>query len=374
MAIPSSEQNEVPVSTVRSIGMTAVVLVLLLVYVLRVGTGRSKQQEPGDSGWPVTREFLLADMIPVEVKIYSPIADRESVFRHCEQEVERDVAIFSKYEPDSELSKLNHLARQETVTVSTELAEVLKCAFEMHRITRGAFDITVLPLIRKWQEAGKTGGLPDPDQLAQITREIGSDKVDFDAETRTVQFSSSAIALDVGGVSKGYIVDRMIGILQQAAVTKGLVNIGGDLRAFGGSAQQKFKIGVQDPRDTSALIGAVHFQDGAVATSGDYQQYVVIDGKRYSHIIDPRTAQPATWSPSVTILAADAMTADALATGVAVLGPEEGVAVIETLAKVECLVITVDKDDDLIVTMSSGMESLSRVNSAFPHLILISAL
>lgn len=333
----------------------AVLGLLLVIGFLRSERGRRLWQRPAD--WPRTHEFLLANIIPVEIKVYTPVPGLETLFRSCEEETARLVQVFSRYEPESELSRLNRVPPGETVPISPDMRDLLGRAFTAHEVTDGAFDITVLPLVRLWQEAGKTGVLPAAAELERVRAQIGMDKIVFQPEPATIRRQAPDVQFDTGGVSKGYIVDRLVAILREAGVRRALVNVGGDLRAFGGSAEQSFRIGVQHPRRPSKMIGVIRFTASAVATSGDYQQYALIDGKRYSHILDPRTGEPVAWSPSVTVLAADAVTADALATGVSVLGADRGLAVIESLRHTECLIVRLQgKRLDLI--MSDGMRQL----------------
>jgi len=140
-----------------------------------------------------------------------------------------------------------------------------------------------------------------------------------------------------------------------------LINVGGDLRVFGGTDDSPFRIGIQHPERDTELAGRLRVMAGAVATSGDYQQFSVIGGRRYSHILDPRTGTPVSWSPSVTVLAPDAMTADALATGLSVLGAEKGVAVAAGLDGVECLFIRPGPSGELEAVMSPGLRDRFQV-------------
>ncbi len=305
---------------------------------------------------PCHHTFKLAGVIPAEIKIYHRMDGIDRLFAECEEEAARCVSLFNKYEPTSELSVMNKSALSWEVEISEDMRAVLEAAFRGNKATDGAFDVTVEPLIRLWKEAGETGRVPEPSALKAVTGRIGMDKIAFDREKGTVRFTNDMVKVDLGGVSKGYIVDRLTELLRERGAKKCLVNIGGDMRVFGGGADP-FTVGVQDPRDGNLLIGKMHMEEGAVATSGDYARYVEIGGKRYSHIIDPRTGRPVSHNPSVTILARDAMTADWLATGLSVLGAAEGIETVEKMEGTECLIIRL-KENTPEFLMSSGMKGM----------------
>jgi thiamine biosynthesis lipoprotein len=307
---------------------------------------------------PYHHTFKLAGVIPAEIKVYHRVDEVERLFAECEEEAARCVSVFNKYDRTSELSVMNREAVPRAFEISEDMRTVLGAAFEANRATGGAFDVTVQPLIRLWKEAAKTGVPPEPSALEAVTGRIGMDKVAFDREKGTVRFTSAAVTVDLGGVSKGYIVDRVTELLRAKGVKKGLVNIGGDMRVFGG-AGDPFTVGVQDPRERGMLIDEIHMEEGAVATSGDYARYVEIGGKRYSHIIDPRSGMPVSHNPSVTVLAGDAMTADWLATGLSVLGAADGIALVEKTDGAECLIIRLRNNAPEFL-MSEGMKGMLR--------------
>ena len=158
-------------------------------------------------------------------------------------------------------------------------------------------------------------------------------------------------------MSKGYIVERLGELLVEAGVRKCLINIGGDLRVFGGTPADPFRIGIRHPVEKDRIIGTLQIIDGAVATSGDYEKFTTIAGKRYSHILDPRTGMPVTWSPSVTVVAKDAVTADGFATGASVLGIENGLRVVDAAEDVDCI-IRQEEAGRLVSYMSAKMASV----------------
>jgi thiamine biosynthesis lipoprotein len=184
---------------------------------------------------------------------------------------------------------------------------------------------------------------------------VGLDRIEIDSATGTVRLSEPGMALDLGGIAKGYALDRARLVIENFGVKAALVNAGGDILAVGEKAPGKpWRVGVQDPRRGNAMVAVASVKDKIVVTSGDYERFFVKNGKRYHHILDPRTGYPATGLRSVTIVATDGLTADALATAVLVLGPDEGLKLVESIQGIEALLI----DSAGRVRLSSGAVSI----------------
>ncbi len=247
----------------------------------------------------------------------------------------------SDYDPDSLLSKVNQQAFEAPVPVTDELLAVLCASMECSCISGGAFDITVGPVVRLWRQAKKTGVPPTPEQLEQARQAVGCGNLFIDAEDKTVRFAREGMFLDLGGIGKGYAVDRAIEILQTAGLKGGMVDIGGNLRCFGTPANSvaHWLIGLQDPAKDENILLKLKMDGRAVATSGDYRRFVIIDSQKHSHIINPATADSAQSLSSVTIIAPTAMAADALSTTVSVMGDQKGMALIESITDVEAILI-----------------------------------
>jgi len=171
-------------------------------------------------------------------------------------------------------------------------------------------------------------------------------------EGNWVRFKEKGMQIDLGGIAKGYAVDKAIEVLKKNGVRQALVNAGGDLYALGKTSQgEKWGIGIQHPRQEGNIFAVIKVKDGAVATSGDYQRYFMLEGKRFAHIVNPMTGWTVQDVPmSVTIIAPDAVSADALATGVFVLGPEEGMKLIEGLGGIEGMIVS----EEMKIVTSSG--------------------
>jgi len=269
------------------------------------------------------------------------------------REVER---LMNVHSPDSELSRVNRSAAAEPVPVSPLTAEVLRRALGFAETTSGAFDVTVYPLVQLWRSCAKAGRLPDEAEMREARDRVGWRRVNLDG--LRVGLTRPGVQIDLGGIAKGFAVDLACRELRSRGFSDALVNAGGDLYAGGRRPDGRpWVIGIQDPRaDKDApesFVLRIALSDRAVATSGNYRRYTAIQGRRISHILDPRTGGPADAVPSVTIVAADCTTADALATGVSVLGLREGMKLVESLEGVEAMLITVEQDR-LVFHRSSG--------------------
>jgi len=234
----------------------------------------------------------------------------------------------SDYQSSSELMALCRRAGGPPVPVSEDLFRVLEKSQELAGRTHGAFDITCGPVVRLWRRARRRSELPDPQELAEARKLVGYTNVRLDNKRRTVQLLKSGMLLDLGGIAKGYAADQALAVLKKQGIASALVAAGGDI-AVGAPppGEEGWRIGIE-PLESPAKPPNrfLMLRDQGVSTSGDSEQYVEIGGKRYSHIIDPRTGMALTGRSSVTIIADDATTSDATATAISVLGPDEGLA------------------------------------------------
>ncbi len=253
-------------------------------------------------------------------------------------EIRRLEAIMSTYRPESEISQVNGAAGASWTVVSPELRYVIKAGLDFGELSRGGFDVTVKPLIGIWhfEEGSRPPGQEAIDSLLPL---VDYHAVQIDADGR-VRLKKPGMAIVLGGIAKGYAVDRAIEILQEEGIENAIVNAGGDLRAIGRrSSSRPWRVGIQDPRREDELLADLPLTDRAVATSGDYERFYIFEGIRYHHILDPRTGRPARGCRSVTVIAPTAMEADALATAGFVLGPEEGRALLQGRNQVEGMIV-----------------------------------
>ena len=273
-------------------------------------------------------------------------------------EILRVDALMSDYKPDSPLSQLNQQAATAPVTVDEELFDLLRKSIEYSRRTEGAFDITIGPLVDVWRRAGKQRRSPSQEELNAASQRVGFERLTLNAENRTVQFAVNGMRLDLGGIAKGHAIDRAVERVKALGALGGLVDIGGDLRCFGTPPEGRahWTVGLQHPRDDQALLLRLRLNNWAVATSGDYRRFVVVEGQSHSLILDPAKRQGAKGLTSVTIFAPHAIDADVLATAVSVMGPEKGLACIEAQDQIEAILLESDSGQ---MVYSSGAEQFT---------------
>jgi thiamine biosynthesis lipoprotein len=276
--------------------------------------------------------------------------------------MERVDGLMSTYRPDSELTIVNEEAHERPVPVSGETWAVLQKAGDIHRASAGAFDVTVGPLLDLWQDAADSNAPPTPEQIAAARARVGWERVKLDTQARTVTFTQSGMRIDLGGIAKGYAIDQAVEALRKAGAVGAMVDIGGDIRCFGTPPRgnDNWRIGLQDPRldesgQAQAILMVLSIDDRAVATSGHYRRFALIDGQRVSHIVEPESGRGSGKLASTTILAPDALTADALATAVSVMGQDQGLALVESLDDVEAIVIPPELGSlEMIQTRGAG--------------------
>ena len=289
----------------------------------------------------------------VEVIVWSPDRDAsEKAVERAYAEVERIEKKLSVRKKDSKITEINQWAGTKPVKVDDEMYGLIRESKRFSEMSGGAFDISVQGLGDIWDFNRPGFQEPGPDRVEKGLKRVDYRKIRLNEGDSTVFLEEGGMEISLGGIAKGYAVDRAVGILRESGIEGGIVSAGGDLLAFGRKGNgQVWNVGVRNPREQKKNICVLPVSDLAVATSGDYERYRMIDGKRVHHIIDPRTGYPSTGCMSVTVVAKGAMTADALATAVFVLGPEAGFALLEALPGVEGIVV----DSDGKITASTGL-------------------
>ena len=241
-------------------------------------------------------------------------------------EIRRIEDILSKYKPDSEVSRLNNSSE---IKASPELFFILTRSKEFCAASDGAFDITVAPLMDLWGFTDKKFRKPSDEEIRNALNSIGSNKIILNSQNYVVKFITPGMKIDLGAIAKGYAVDCAVKKLKEAKISICLINAGGQVYALGEKFGKPWKIAIKDPRE-KGIKGFLFLKDKAVATSGDYQQFFFEGGRRFSHIMDPRTGYPQDSGViSVTVVADNGLTADALATAIVVLGKEKGAELIK---------------------------------------------
>ncbi len=346
-----------------------VVLGLSLVFLYLQGRVAVVQEE----------QYLLGTYFRIKVQGRSSDYAQQAV-REAFAEAGRLAEEFSRIGAGS-LGELNRRGASEPVMLSDDVFILLEAAQKYRALSDGAFDPTIGKIVdlwgftQDWDRSG-SGRIPSPEELELLVKE--QREVFLDRAAKTARLSSAHVEIDLGGIAKGYIVDKVVEILKRYELDSALVDAGGNIRVFNDRPRKvlwwedrrPFRIAVQHPRDEQKIVGILEvWGDRALATSGDYQRCFFADalnnifpcryadepGKiRYHHIIDPKTGLPARGLISATILAPTAMEADALSTAVFVLGEERGLALIESLPNVECILIT----DDKRIVRSSGLKDI----------------
>lgn len=286
----------------------------------------------------------------VSIQVYAPKPADElpirSAITAAFSEMTRLDSLFSAYRNDSEVALINReVATPNGVMLSSAVDSVLHVAQWAAQISHGAFDVTVAPILRLWGFGTDSLKLPSPEQIVARLPLVGYHHLLLSA--RRINFRQPHMAIDLGGVAKGYVVDRGLEILQQAGIRDVMITAGGDLRVITSplTAGRRY-IWIRHPRpahpDSAASSFFGRFKlagDGAVSTSGDYERFFIHEGKRYHHIIDPHSGYPASGAVSATVLAKTSVQADALSTALFVLGPERGIALADSLPGVEAMMI-----------------------------------
>lgn len=267
-------------------------------------------------------------------------------------EVSRLERLMSNFMPDTELSRINQQAGKAPAPVSRELLWVIKRSHFFSELSHGAFDISFASVGKLWNF--RAGVIPEATAIRSHLPFVNYRQIQIDDERSTVFLPSSQIEIGLGGIGKGYAMDRAMAVLNEHGIHNAMVMAGGDTLIRGRNGTDLWQIGLRDPNKVDGILAVLPLEDQAISTSGDYERFFVKDGVRYHHILDTKTGYPATQCRSVTILAPDAITSDALSTTVFVLGPERGLALIETLDDVEAIII----DRNGKMSLSSGLAGL----------------
>ena len=255
-------------------------------------------------------------------------------------EVDRINASMSTYVESSRISEINRRAADEAVVAGEELFQLIRRSLDISVLTRGAFDIT-------YDSVGQHYDFRERRRPDEATVEAERGNIDFrhvmlDSAGGTVRFDQKGVRINLGGIAKGYVVERGVDILRQHGVEYGVVTAGGDSRLLGDRRGRPWMIGIRDPREDGEVAISVPLEDEAISTSGDYERYFDEDGMRYHHIIKPSSGRPVEGIHSATVIGPDAVMTDALSTSVFVMGVDEGLKLIGCLPDYEAIVIDAD--------------------------------
>ncbi len=285
----------------------------------------------------------LGDTRPLmgtEVSVYLWSDDPEAGRRALDEvfdEASRIDRLMSTYKDESEISKINREAADRPTLAGEELFGLVRRALDISVLTRGAFDITYDSVGQYYDFRERQR--PDPGTIAAARETIDYRLVELDRAASTIFFAKPGVRINLGGIAKGYVVERGVDILRRHGIEHAAVTAGGDTRLLGDRRGRPFVVGIRDPRQDGEVAISVPLEDEAISTSGDYERFFDEDGVRYHHIISPATGEPAAGVHSATVFGPDAVLTDALSTSVFVMGVDRGLTLISTLPDYESIVI-----------------------------------
>ena len=291
---------------------------------------------------PCNAEWLgdARPLMGTEVSVYlwhdDAVAGQEMIEAVFEEAVRID-ELMSTYKDSSRISELNQNAANEAIYAGTELAGLIERALDISVLTRGAFDITYDSVGQHYDFRERQR--PDAETIAREKQRIDYRLVEVDRVASTVRFLQDGVRINLGGIAKGYVVERGVDILRRNGIENAIVTAGGDSRLLGDRRGRPFMIGIRDPRRDDEVAIQVPLEEEAISTSGDYERFFDEDGIRYHHIIQPSTGEPAGGVHSATVFGPDAVMTDALSTSVFVMGVDMGLRLIAGLPDYESIVI-----------------------------------
>lgn len=286
----------------------------------------------------------------------------EGAFEAAIHEFRRLEALHSNWKPKSDVSRINDEAGRSPVPVAPETFELITEAKRMHGLTGGKFDVCFGVLSDLWRfDHDQDNRVPDPAVVKRRLPLVDASRIELDPTHRTVFLPDAQMRIHVGGIGKGYAVDRAVRVLRTRGLQHFMVQAGGDLYAAGRRGDRPWRVGIRDPRGRAGRYFAfAEVEDKTFSTSGDYERFFIKDGVRYHHIIDPHTGQPARGTRSATILAPSALLADAFSTGVFLLGPDRGLEIVENTPGVGAVIVDANNQ----VHVSKRLEGKIRVVDA----------
>lgn len=268
-------------------------------------------------------------------------------------EISRIEKLISSWDKNSQTSKINRNAGIKPVEVDTELFNLIQRAIGISRLTDGAFDLSYASMDRIWKFDGSMAKMPSKEEISNSVAKVGFNNIVLDRINKTVYLRTKGMKIGFGAIGKGYAADMAKKLLIDKGVQSGIINASGDMNTWGNQPSGKaWKVAITNPLNKNKVFALLPISDRAVVTSGNYEKYVNFNGKRYSHIIDPRTGYPTNGIISVTVIAPKAELADALATSIFVMGKDTGLDRINQMPKIECIII----DDQGGITISNNIE------------------
>ena len=288
--------------------------------------------------WLKEKQAIMGTEITVEIwhdENKNALQCVDNVFK----EMWRIDALMSPFKENSELTKVNNMAKHQPVVISIELFDLLKKSIKFSELSKGAFDITFSSIGYLYDY--REGIQPTDEMINKNLAAINYRHIQLNTEEHSVRFKRQGVRIDLGGIAKGYAVDNAIEILKRCGTEYGLVTAGGDSRILGDKKGRPWMMGIRHPRNKKQVAVVLPLSNTAISTSGDYERYFIKDGQRIHHIINPGTGKSADKIWSATVIADDALTSDALSTTLFVLGAEKGLELINKLEGIDAVIIDV---------------------------------
>ena len=255
-------------------------------------------------------------------------------------EVKRIENLISDWIPTSQISMVNINAGIQPVKVDLEVYSLVERAIKISKLTDGAFDISYASMDKIWKFDGSMKKMPTAEEIKNSVAKVGYQNIILNAKDTTIFLKNKGMKLGLGGIGQGYIADKIKELLQSKGCVAGIVNVSGDISTWGKQVDGKlWTIGIINPMNKNKVFATFPLEDTAVETSGSYEKFVTFEGKRYSHIIDPRTGYPASGIVSISVFAKQTELADALATGIFVMGVEVGLDFVNQINGIECIIV-----------------------------------
>lgn len=268
-------------------------------------------------------------------------------------EVKRIENLISDWIPTTQISSVNNNAGIQPIKVDAEVYDLVERALKISKLTNGAFDISYASMDRIWKFDGSMKKMPSKEEIKKSVEKVGYQNVILNQKDTTIFLKNKGMKIGLGGIGQGYIADKIKELLKSKGCESGLVNVSGDISTWGKQMDGKlWTIGIINPMNKNKVFATFPLENTAVETSGSYEKYVVFNGKRYSHIIDPRTGYPASGVVSISVFAKQTEMADALATGIFVMGVEVGLDFVNQIKGLECIIV----DDKGVIHTSKNID------------------
>jgi FAD:protein FMN transferase len=290
----------------------------------------------GSARWVLREEAIMGTAIRVELWA-DDARQGEAAAAAVMDEMHRIDRAMSPHKPTSELCRINREASRRPVALSDEMFALIGRALDFSRLSDGAFDISYAAVGQLYDYRARVR--PDAAALAQAQAAVGWQHLDLDPASRTLRFAQPGMRIDLGGFAKGHAVDRAVAQLVRRGIRHAYVSAGGDSRVLGDRRGRPWSVAIRDPRRAGEVVAVLPLEDVSISTSGDYERYFDDGGERVHHLIDPATGRSPTGLHSVTILAADGLTSEALSKAVFVMGAQRGLALVNRLAGIDAVLV-----------------------------------